>query len=216
MPCKINKHSLHGIGANSRILQQQTAALRYELGNRHTYDFVEGTVPWEPDPKLKTSMLGDEKTFSYCDPASAQSCLAVISLLEGYVATEGPYDGVIGFSLGANIALSWMLQRQRDGKHLPFKVGIFFSNAFPLYDMEALQQGRMEYAREVAGRLDLPTAHIWGARDAGLEHALVSSRACQEAGRSVYVHGKGHEISTASDDLISMVKVVNRAIGQAC
>ncbi|KAL4970543.1 serine hydrolase FSH [Aspergillus stella-maris] len=207
---------LHGIGSNSRILQQQTAALRYELGTQHTYDFVEGTVPWEPDPELKANMLGDENTFSYCDPASAQSCLAVISLFEEYIATEGPYDGVIGFSLGANVALSWMLQRQRDGKHLPFRVGIFFANAFPLYDIEALQQGRVEYAREIPEMLHLPTAHIWGARDAGSEYALVSSRACKDAGRSVYVHGKGHEISTASDDLINMVKVVNRAIGQAC
>ncbi|KAL4934291.1 serine hydrolase FSH [Aspergillus undulatus] len=218
---------LHGIGSNSRILQQQTAAIRYELGNRHTYEFVEGTIPWEADPELKATMLGDEQTFSYCDPASAESCLAVIDLLERYVAVEGPYDGVLGFSLGANIAMSWMIQRQGENQALPFKVGIFFSNSFPLYDMAALQQGRVEHANAVANsflntdsvsvreslRLDLPTAHIWGARDAGWEHAQSASRVCKEARRLVYVHGKGHEISTASEDLISMVKAINRAIG---
>ncbi|BCS18427.1 uncharacterized protein APUU_11255S [Aspergillus puulaauensis] len=214
---------LHGIGSNSRILQQQTAAIRYELGNRHSYDFVEGTLPWTPDPTLKANMLGDEKTFSYCDPADAESCLQTIDLLEKYVAAEGPYDGVIGFSLGANIAISWMIERQRQHQHqptqngttagLPFKVGIFFSNAFPLYDMDALQEGRIDHSSTVPdGSLDLPTAHIWGVRDGGYEHAQIASRACKAEKRSVYVHGRAHEISSAPDDLIGMVKVVNRAL----
>ncbi|KAL4778559.1 serine hydrolase FSH [Aspergillus varians] len=208
---------LHGIGSNSRILQQQTAAIRYELGNRHTYDFVEGTLPWEPDPTLRANMLGDEKTFSYCDPEDADSCLQVIELLERYVAAEAPYDGVIGFSLGANIAVSWMIQRQGQGQgDLPFKVGIFFSNTFPLYDMEALQKGRVDYnSDQVAdGYLDLSTAHIWGARDSGQEHAQIASRVCKEGKRSVYVHSGAHEITASPHDLINMVKVINRAIGQ--
>lgn len=172
-------------------------------------------------------MLGDEKTFSYCDPADAKSCLQTIDLLERYVAAEGPYDGVIGFSLGANIAISWMIERQRQrqrqtaqngtGDDLPFKVGIFFSNTFPLYDMDALQEGRIDHSGAAVpdGSLDLPTAHIWGVRDGGYEHAQIASRTCKAEKRSVYVHGRAHEISSSPGDLIGMVKVVNRAIGEA-
>lgn len=161
-------------------------------------------------------MLGDEKTFSYCDPADAKSCLQTIDLLDKYVAAEGPYDGVIGFSLGANVAISWMIERQNSNTGLPFKVGVFFSNTFPLYDMDALQEGRIDHSGTVAdGCLDLPTAHIWGVRDGGSEHAQIASRTCKAGGRSVYVHGKAHEISSSPEDLIGMVKVVNRAIGAA-
>lgn len=161
-------------------------------------------------------MLGDEKTFSYCDPADAKSCLQTIDLLDKYVAAEGPYDGVIGFSLGANVAISWMIERQNSNTGLPFKVGVFFSNTFPLYDMGALQEGRIDHSGTVAdGCLDLPTAHIWGVRDGGSEYAQIASRTCKAGGRSVYVHGKAHEISSSPEDLIGMVKVVNRAIGAA-
>ncbi|KAL2810108.1 serine hydrolase FSH [Aspergillus granulosus] len=207
---------LHGIGSNSRILQQQTAALRYELGNQHSYDFVEGTIPWDPDPVLKDDMLGDENTFTYLDPTSVESCLQAAQLFEQYVAAEGPYDGVIGFSLGANVALSWMIKCQRSGEPLPFKVGIFFSCAFPLRDVDALQQGRLASLVNVPGEyLDLPTAHIWGASDVGQEYAQYAYQACEASKRSVYVHSEGHEISAAPNDLITMVKAVNRAIGQA-
>ncbi|KAL4909665.1 hypothetical protein BDW74DRAFT_173160 [Aspergillus multicolor] len=207
---------LHGIGSNSRILQQQTAAIRYELGSGHTYDFVEGTIPWDADPKLKGTMLDGEKTFTYLDPTSAESCLRATELLEQYVAAEGPYDGVIGFSLGSILALSWMIQRQQEKETAPFKVAIFFSSIFPLRDMDALRQGRVVTLESIPEEcLDLPTAHIWGANDEGQEHAQNTHRACKAETRSVYVHGKGHEISTAPDDLISMVKVINRAIQQA-
>ncbi|RDW89981.1 uncharacterized protein DSM5745_01756 [Aspergillus mulundensis] len=208
---------LHGIGSNSRILQQQTAAIRYELGSAHTYDFVEGTIPWDADPKLKGTMLDGEKTFTYLEPSSAESCLRATELLEQYVAAEGPYDGVIGFSLGSILALSWMIQqRQEKGiEGSPFKVAIFFSSIFPLRDMDALRQGRVVTLASIPEEcLDLPTAHIWGAEDEGQEHAENTYRACKASTRSVYVHGRGHEISTAPDDLISMVKVINRAIGQ--
>jgi hypothetical protein len=33
---------------NSKL--SQPAAIRYELGDHHTYDFVEGNVPWAVDP----------------------------------------------------------------------------------------------------------------------------------------------------------------------
>ncbi|KAL4914901.1 serine hydrolase FSH [Aspergillus aurantiobrunneus] len=207
---------LHGIGTNARILQQQTAAIRYDLGPRHTYDFVEGTLAWAPDPNLET-MLGDEKTFSYCDPADAASWLKALELLEQYVAAEGPYDGVLGFSLGANIAMLWMIHRQQHRPHepLPSRVGVFFSNTFGLIDLDALRQGQVRYAEKLSECLDLPTAHVWGAKDGGGEDARVTSQVYKAGTRSTYVHGKAHEISTAGEDVMGMVKAINRAIGEA-
>lgn len=138
--------------------------------------------------------------------------------LERYVATEGPYDGIMGFSGGANIAISWMLklQRQNNGRvELPFKVGIFFSHTIPMYDLAALDQGRIVHMGKITDCLDVPTAHIWGVKDTGQEHAQIACRLCKADKRSVYVHGKSHGISTSVDDTIGMVKMINRAISSA-
>lgn len=37
-----------------------TAAIRYELGDSHTYDFVEGSIPAEIDPSKKNPVPGSE------------------------------------------------------------------------------------------------------------------------------------------------------------
>lgn len=36
--------------ATSKIFEIQTAAIRYELGDNHIYDFVEGTIPSKMQP----------------------------------------------------------------------------------------------------------------------------------------------------------------------
>ncbi|KAL3473807.1 serine hydrolase FSH [Aspergillus californicus] len=189
------------------ILQGQTGAIRYELGNRHTYDFVEGTVPWKLPSTSKDSMMDDEETFAYFDPTRAESLSQAVEHLGNYVEAEGPYDGVIGFSMGALVAIWWMMQCQSEGKPLPFRVAILFS-ASP--DAKSMPVGNIP---DVC--LDLPTAHIWGEEDAWLETAQIVSRICTAEKRSIYVHQKGHEISGAPEDVIGMVKAINRALAMA-
>lgn len=167
------------------------------------------------DQALKDYVLGDEKTFAYCDPTSPESCLQLAEVLNRYVTAEGPYDGIIGFSFGACIAISWMLYLRQEGggkAKLPFKVGIFFSNALPLSDLNALRQGQIKHLIKPPECLDLPSAHIWGAKDAGHENARFACETCSASTRAVYIHDKGHGIPTSVDDTVSMVKTINRAI----
>ncbi|KAI9933705.1 hypothetical protein MW887_004776 [Aspergillus wentii] len=209
---------LHGMGSNSRIFRQQTAALRYELGGGHSYDFVEGTVPWEADPAFQDDMFGKEDTFSYCDPSLPSFTDQVVSDLEHYLQVEGPYDGIMGFSLGANIAISWMLQKARENQtELPFKVGVFFSNTnipYTPYPSSSRTIVDLDLGA-ISEALDLPTAHIWGSADPEEAQARLASLTCKAAKRSWYVHDKGHEVSTAGEDVIAMGKVINRAIAMS-
>ncbi|KAI9046006.1 uncharacterized protein KD926_005952 [Aspergillus affinis] len=196
---------LHGSGSNSRLLQQQIAAVRYELGDRHTYDFVEGCVP-----SLKDNMSPDEKAFSYVDPVDAESWIQAVEGLDQYVTNEGPFDGVIGFSAGASLAILWLLWRQQK-QDIPVKMGVFFSNA---HGPDHLKELGVSLSSE---DLNLPTAHIWGSCDDGQGQftAKCGWGACKADRRSVYIHGKGHEIPTAPDDTIGMVKAIDRAILRA-
>ncbi|KAE8377421.1 serine hydrolase FSH [Aspergillus bertholletiae] len=211
---------LHGIGSNSQTLEQQTAAIRYELGNQHTYDFVEGTLPWESSMKNVLNM--DDATFTFCDPDQPQSCRQAAGDLERYIEEEGPFDGIIGFSMGATIALSWLVDwyrtKQRDGTAVaPFKLAVFFSNARPPYDHAAWVADRIAYleSAQMGARLDMPTAHIWGSADPQAEEAQRAVNFCDSERSSIFVHAKGHEIPISAEDTVSIAKVINRAIHQS-
>ncbi|KAF4239822.1 hypothetical protein CNMCM8980_001472 [Aspergillus fumigatiaffinis] len=103
---------LHGAGTNSRIFEMQTgrttafscrsnltetAAIRYELADRHVYDFVEGTIPWSMYPGVETIALDNEPVFAYFDDKDPQSGLAIYQHFEQHLRDEGPYDGVVAF-----------------------------------------------------------------------------------------------------------------------
>ncbi|RAH70042.1 uncharacterized protein BO66DRAFT_94168 [Aspergillus aculeatinus CBS 121060] len=208
---------LHGQGSNARIFQQQTAALRYELGDDHSYDFVNGAVAWETDRDLDQFVMGEEQTFAHCDPDGPESCLQALEHLERYIAAEGPYDGIMGFSQGANVALSWLLKLQREARPLPFRFGVFFSNPWAVYDYQELVGGRIVPLQRdaCAGMLDLPTAHIWGSADKNAPASEAITAACVEGKRSVWVHNKGHEIPVNTDAVIAMGKTITRALVRA-
>ncbi|KAJ5894605.1 hypothetical protein N7495_006296 [Penicillium taxi] len=226
----------HGIGTNSEIFERQTAALRYELGSNHTYDFVDGTVPWEMDKGVSGLKCADnesnneadmtefissgDKTFAYCDTSSVQSCAKASEDLDRYLESEGPYDGVMAFSMGATFVLSWMTKKIREQKEksvqLPFKLGIFFSNAGELLDYNISSDNMITLDSIPFDELiGLPTAHIWGISDPDKENALLGSQACKEEVRHVFIHERGHEVPISSENVISMAKVINRAIAQA-
>ncbi|KAB8234975.1 serine hydrolase FSH [Aspergillus alliaceus] len=202
-----------------QTFEQQTAAIRYELGDQHTYDFVEGVVPWESS--LKDTMSTDEETFTFCDPDQPHSCRKSAHDLEEYIKEEGPFDGIIGFSMGATMALSWLVNwyRSRNGSGpngAPFKVAIFFSNAGQPYDHNALDEDRIAYLdfAQVGMVLDLPTAHIWGSADPHKGEAQRAVSFCNADKRSTFVHANGHEISSSAEDTVSISKIINRAIYQ--
>jgi hypothetical protein len=167
-------------------------------------------------------MRSEEETFAYCNPTQPETCLTAVHHLDRYLEVEGPYDGVIGFSLGATFVLSWMInkawERKRDKSvELPFKVGIFFSNAGRLLDYSDQIEKSIVPFDPVAidGLLDIPTAHIWGISDPDKENAQLAMQACNEETRSVFIHDRGHEVPMSAENVISAAKVINRAIIRA-
>ncbi|KAJ5758193.1 uncharacterized protein N7511_006887 [Penicillium nucicola] len=166
--------------------------------------------------------MGEEETFAICDPQSASSCIEAMENIERYITAEGPFDGIMGFSQGTSIALGWLIQRRREasGKEpqpLPFKVGVFFSNPWGVYDGAALADGRLEYLDRSAfeNLLDFPTAHIWGSADRDHEMAELVSASCVSEKRSTFVHSRGHEIPADTHTVIAMAKAINRAMVRA-
>lgn len=137
-----------------------------------------------------------------------------VKALDQYIKHAGPFDGIIGFSVGASLAIFWLLWRQKQGD-MPVKLGIFFSNFCGLNHLKAI--GLEPELHLSAENLNLPTAHIWGSRDDcdGLANAEYCWGICVPDRRSMYVHGEGHEISTSAEDTIGMIKAIDRAIIRA-
>ncbi|KAJ0418663.1 MFS general substrate transporter [Aspergillus carlsbadensis] len=198
---------LHGAGTNSRIFEAQTAALRYELGDNHTYEFVDGVVPCQMHPGVKNIALEDEPVYAFMDPADPDTGVTAYRNLMDYLEDEGPYDGVIAFSQPATMILTYLahLARQNAMGHrtcTPFKFAIFISIVHGPVDYEAFQRGEiLEICpRKAHGVVGIPTVHIWGALDNDPESAARAADVCRDDMKWVYVHERGHEVPGAASE----------------
>jgi len=204
----------------------QSSAIRFELGDNHTYEFVEGVVPWSIEPEAKSLFSDGDRAFAYFDPGSPQSYRTAVAQLDRFITAEGPFDGVMAFSQGAVLAATLLVQKQYEdsaGQHLNplFKCAIFFSGSIP-NSVVSLHGKIPETAppveSDVGEIIGIPTAHIWGADDmlfrADCERL---SKLCRADRKSVYVHDGGHEIPGIKmrTGVVSSVKVIRRAVTRA-
>lgn len=134
---------------------------------------------------------------------------------------EGPYDGVVGFSMGAGLAATFLLQQaiHHPEKPFPFKCAVFFSGAGPV-DPLALERGEVrlldldDYNK--LPPLGLPTVHIWGRNDT-LSGGEKLYAGCDPGERTLYLHEEGHAIpgARAKVALLESVRVIRRTVGRA-
>ncbi|KAB8212295.1 serine hydrolase-domain-containing protein [Aspergillus parasiticus] len=233
------KHRINCLG--QQIMESQIAALRHELDNIHTYDYVEGTVP-APLAPGKSITIVLERTlvdigrpleleaffptngdyYDYFSFESADSVQKALDDLASFLETEGPYDGLIAFSLGGALASTYLIReaRRHPEKPLPFKCAIFLSGGAPL-DPVALERGEVSLLDDtVAGNQvlrGLPTVHIWGSND-----KLWGDRSerlyalCDPHERTMVLHEDGHAVPgvRAKEALLRSVRAIRRTVGR--
>jgi len=201
-----------------------TAAIRFELGDHHTYEFVEGHLPAKMSAGLQDITSSADEFFAYTDNDNIkESCDDALDLLDAYLEAEGPFDGVLAFSQGASIVATYIARRLRQNPELErtnpaFKCAIFFS-ASSVFSIEDLRRGEL---REMTGDVDgeiihIPTAHIWGSKDKRNNEAVDVSTLCAANVREIYVHDGGHEVPGAGSKIAvkSCVHTMRRVISIA-
>ncbi|KAF2441994.1 hypothetical protein P171DRAFT_433589 [Karstenula rhodostoma CBS 690.94] len=111
----------------------QTAALRHELGEEHSYEFVQGTMEWPMAPELEHISDATKPHFSYHNN-TPESALEALGALDEYLASETPFDGILAFSQGAGLALIYAryFLHLHPERPLPFRCLLLFSPAIPL------------------------------------------------------------------------------------
>ncbi|PYI31502.1 major facilitator superfamily transporter [Aspergillus indologenus CBS 114.80] len=165
-----------------QIFEIQTAAIRYELGDNHTYDFIEGNIPAAMQPGIELIATKDEPMYAYFDEKNPESGVAAYRHLEELLYHEGPYDGVIAFSQAGTLILTYLAYLAKHKPHcpLPFKFAIILSITHPPLDYDAIQSGEVRPIDLGAYRdaVRIPTAHIWGARDLAANEIALTNTIC--------------------------------------
>ncbi|KAJ8116683.1 hypothetical protein OPT61_g1937 [Boeremia exigua] len=132
----------HGMGTNSKIFEAQTARLRLSLGGEHEYIFIDGSIPTpaapgmppfrpaqhlppslahtsEPRPLaltwqgLKELVPNNTGFFRYAVDNDLTAALEMYTNIEEFVTSEGPFDGMMGFSEGAGVGASLLAYQEK-------------------------------------------------------------------------------------------------------
>ena len=166
---------------------------------------------------------GDE-FFRYVDENSPASFVKAMADLNSYITEEGPFDGVMGFSEGAALAASLIIQKLQENRRQQqlyplFKCAVFFSGGVPMdpstgAEMPKRRLMNFEHDGEV---IEIPTAHIWGANDQLYPtFGPVLCDLCKRDRREVLIHKAGHEIPgpRSADEVAKATEVINKTIAR--
>ncbi|ORX95041.1 serine hydrolase-domain-containing protein [Clohesyomyces aquaticus] len=194
-------------------------ANKHELGDSHTFEYVEGEIECSAAPGLGPFSSPDEGFFRYYDPDKFETCEKALLDLGVFIRERGPFDAVMTFSEGAALAATFIIEAQRSGQEAPdtcgaFKCAIFFCGGVP-YDVPL---GRVMGVRGNEGIIQIPTAHIWGSNDEEYpSFGIVLSTLCKEQLREIYIHPGGHEIPGPGslDAVTQAVNVIRNTIERA-
>ncbi|RYO85438.1 hypothetical protein DL764_009174 [Monosporascus ibericus] len=194
----------------------QTAAFRYGLADQHTYEFVQGVVPWElpQDPS--------NQHYAYYDITSPTSFITALDNLEAYVETEGPFDGVIAYSQGAGLVAMLLVRRQylQPQAERLFRCAILFSPV-QVYDPVAyLERGEVRVLDRLVpamARFSIPVVIISGEADDRKAECQGLQAICDPALLNFFVHEGGHEVPGigVQNGIAGTIKAARRGITQA-
>lgn len=153
---------------------------------------------------------------------SMESKSKAISDLERMLEEEGPFDGVLAFSQGTMLAMTYILREaklQPTKHHIDpaFKVAIFFSAIQPVDSVLLEETGVESFIDSKGGHplVSIPTAHIWGRNDkTWSKESKEVAGLCDPEKRAIYIHDGGHEVpgSKDSNTLYSVVHTLRRTI----
>ena len=126
------------------------------------------------------------------------------------VEEEGPFEGLLGFSQGAEVAASLLFYQGRD---VTFKFAVFIGGGTP-FDVRALASGkdskpvRMR-ADTHSARIEIPTAHVIGRSDAYREFSKGLLGLCNPREAKVYDHKGAHVVPRGQEAMEDLTAALN-------
>lgn len=174
--------------------------------------------------------FGDQICYSYHD-GSAESALDVARDLSTYVGENGPFDAVMGFSLGAALAATLLLgdaaghtirevetqpvDSDASPRHSPiFRCAIFLSGTLPC-DWNELTRRNLSFlhASDVKHHIQIPTLHVWSPADTEYPHQSEElAEMCVSQGRTAVLHNDGHAPPVHQESIHSTANAIRKLV----
>ncbi|KAJ9664377.1 hypothetical protein H2198_000306 [Neophaeococcomyces mojaviensis] len=122
---------LHGMGTNSGIFEAQSEIFRGMLPKHFEYDFFDADHEIQAAEGCENVFPGPY-TCWYPVPTRT-NVKAAHELIWEFIEEEGPYDAVMGFSQGAALAASLLINHQleKPDSPPPFRLAIFVCGSLP-------------------------------------------------------------------------------------
>ncbi|KAK1977530.1 inducible nitrate reductase 2 [Colletotrichum cereale] len=120
--------ALHGVGSSASILKEQLTPLQRELGSWFEFVYLNGAIERERGPGMAASYPGP--FYCYTAGYAPADIRDTFDDLDDFIQENGPFDGVFGFSQGASIAASYILDYQLHNPEgpPPFDFAVLFSS----------------------------------------------------------------------------------------
>jgi len=203
---------LHGTGTSVPIFQAQLRPLARQLEEDHSaeFHFIEGEVCAPPGPGVEGFF--DGPFYSYWNFPQSRSEEDERSLNEAYeyiydvVESEGPFDGILGFSHGATLASSFVAHHAtRDPFNPLFRCAVFFCGLEPFVLDE---DGSFVVHKAFKDKIIIPTLHVIGKTDFVRTYSERLYDACEPTSRQLITHERGHEIPSGLREVKQIAKAI--------
>ena len=154
----------------------------------------------------------EESIYHFKDYPSHEAVVEAIETLNHLLETEGPFDGILGFSEGSGVAATLLADHitksRAAGKESSLKLGIFWGGVPPF-----LADGKRFYLPQTDGQIfDVRTIHVIGAMDPFLAAGMLLYNLCDPNRAILFDHGKGHQIVWEPKIVKSLVEEIREQI----
>lgn len=125
---------------------------------------------------------------------------------------HGPFDAVLGYSEGATIAATLILDEQERckaaGTEPTLKCAIFFAGWPPMM----LSRDNLILSDMGTELIDIPTLHVMGSKDPFLAGVMTLYTVCDSDSAILFDHGKGHILPRDEPTLKEIAVKVRRLV----
>ncbi|KAB8231931.1 serine hydrolase FSH [Aspergillus alliaceus] len=203
---------LHGSGTSGEIFEIQSGGLAQHLaGKGHSFTYINGRLDSEPEPELKGVM--DPPFYNHYprNTAPGEDLAHAIEHTMRIIEKQGPFDAVMGFSQGAALAFSLLVNHAKTHGVPLFKAAVFICGA-PPYEPSGREQIKSTPGEYL---VKIPTAHIVGKQDRLYDAGVHLYGLCEPSKAEFYDHGSRHMIPFDAKNTEAMVASIEKTIERA-
>ncbi|KAJ5305804.1 hypothetical protein N7508_004819 [Penicillium antarcticum] len=206
---------LHGGSTNSEIFEIQTGGLRQQLEkNGHRFKFMNGKHDAQVEEELEGVVDGPfYNHYPRGDNPPASTIQEAYDHTMQFITEQGPFDAVMGFSQGAALAASLIINHsKKNPTSAPlFRAAVFICGAAP-WDSAGMEH---ILPRPDTYPIKIPTANIVGKLDSLYGEGVRLFELCEPANAAFFDHGSKHMVPFDLRNTEEMVRVVEETVKKA-